>query len=180
LLVAGPQVIAKGESNESGRTPKHAWQVDGQGVVGAGATPDRHRPSGAIRNGEEIGTVDSNKQVEWTEVRGQGNNPPEPFLVTAQWGPGGWQFWDRSLLDLAGIAYPAAGTPELVAGAEREWALRSTCPDEVGNHPVGQGAETFVALAVSQQDQRGSNQPRQNPSGAGRGESPSPAVLLGS
>lgn len=122
--------------------------------------------------------MDSNKQVEWTEIRGQGNNPPEPFLVTAQWGPGGWQFWDRSLLDLAGIAYPAAGTPEFVAVAEREWALRSTCPDEVGNRPVAQGAEAFVGLAVSNRDPRGSNQPRQTPSGTGRGESPSPAVLL--
>jgi hypothetical protein len=54
----------------------------------------------------------STRRVEWTEL---GNH--EPYRVIGDLTPDGWEFWEKSVLEIRW--YPMVTTPQLIAKAER-------------------------------------------------------------
>lgn len=59
-------------------------------------------------------------RVEWSEVRATGSNPPELFLVIAEYESEAWRFFERSPWQIRWFEVPS--TPKLIERAESEQA----------------------------------------------------------
>lgn len=69
--------------------------------------------------------VNTARHLRWTEHRGQGGSM-EPFLVDAELGEAGrWEFFERSLMDLAPTWYPLKPTDDRIKKAQQVSTLLS-------------------------------------------------------